>query len=146
MSEPSRDLERFVNAQKRTYRQALGELQAGMKESHWMWFIFPQLRELGRSELAREFGISGRDEAAAYAQHPVLGPRLVECVNAVLRHANKSAIEIFGQVDALKFRSCLTLFGEVSSDEPSFRRALAVFYGNEPDELTLRILRDPGAR
>jgi uncharacterized protein (DUF1810 family) len=141
MHDSPHNLERFVRAQQRTYQQALTELRAGAKESHWMWFVFPQLRELGQSPISREFGISGRDEAAAYAEHPVLGPRLVECVNTVLRHAGRSAAEILGEIDALKFRSCLTLFMQVSDKEPCFRRALVVFYGGEPDRLTLDILR-----
>ena len=134
-------LEHFVRAQKRDYAQALAELKAGRKRSHWIWYVLPQLRELGFSELAREYGINGRSEAQAYVRHPVLGPRLVDCVNAILRHTDKYPEDILGEVDAKKFGSCLTLFAEVAPDEPAFTRALRVFYAGEPDEQTLRLLR-----
>lgn len=90
--------------------------------------------------MAREYGIAGREEAASYIAHPVLGPRLVECVNAILGHSDRSAIEILGAIDALKFRSCLTLFAEVTPAEPAFAQALAVFYQGKPDSETLRLL------
>jgi uncharacterized protein (DUF1810 family) len=139
-------LDRFVTAQQRDYAQALAELAAGRKRSHWIWYVLPQLRALGRSQMARDYGIGGLDEAAAYAAHPVLGPRLVECVNTILRHADRSAAEMLGDVDAMKFRSCLTLFAAAAPDEPCFHQALAVFYGGQPDPETLRLLRtSPGA-
>ena len=97
-------LERFVRAQERDYAQALIELSAGLKRTHWIWYVLPQLRGLGRSRMAREYGIADRSEAVAYFAHPVLGPRLVECVSAVLGHTDRSAVEILGYIDAMKFR------------------------------------------
>ncbi|NCT66577.1 MAG: DUF1810 domain-containing protein [Rhodanobacteraceae bacterium] len=151
MSPPSSDLDRFVRAQAPIYAQALAELQAGHKESHWMWFVFPQLRGLGRSEMAWEYGIAGRDEAAAYLAHPLLGPRLLACVDALLRHRGRDADDILGEVDALKLRSSLTLFAEIAPAERRFRDALAVYYGGRPDAATLRLLgvvalREPAAQ
>lgn len=137
-------LDRFVRAQEGAYAQALSELQAGLKQSHWVWYVLPQLRGLGHSPMAHEFGIDGRAEAAAYLGHPVLGPRLVECVHALLAHRHRSAVEILGQVDAMKFRSCLTLFSQVAAGEPCFDRALQAFYGGEPDTQTLRLLEGGG--
>ena len=134
------DLERFVRAQAPIYAQALAELQRGRKTSHWMWFVFPQLRGLGHSDMAFKYGLAGRDEAAAYLAHPILGPRLLACVDALLRHRDHDADEIFGHVDALKLRSSLTLFAEVAPAERRFREALAVFYGGRPDAATLRLL------
>lgn len=133
-------LERFVQAQARDYARALQELQDGCKRTHWIWYVLPQLRALGRSAMAREYGIADRQEAAAYFAHPVLGPRLVECVQAVLAHADRRATDMLGEVDALKFRSCLTLFADVAPDEPCFRAALAAFYDGQPDAETLRLL------
>ena len=133
-------LDRFILAQDRDYATALAELRAGRKRTHWIWYVLPQLRELGRSAMAREYGIAGRDEAAAYAAHPVLGPRLVECVQALLAHPDRSAVDMLGEVDAMKFRSCLTLFAEVAPAEPCFRQALATFYQGQPDPETLRLL------
>jgi uncharacterized protein (DUF1810 family) len=140
VSSTTESLERFVRAQERDYASALSELRAGQKRTHWIWCVLPQLRELGRSQMAREYGIAGRDEAAAYAAHPVLGSRLVECVKAVLEHPARRATDILGNVDAMKFRSCLTLFAEVAPNEPSFRAALAAFYEGKPDTETLRLL------
>lgn len=140
MESPSTDLQRFVSAQARDYAQALAELKAGRKQTHWMWYVFPQLRGLGRSAMAQEYGLKGREEAAAYLAHPVLGPRLLACVHAVLGHQGRSAEDILGNIDALKFRSCLTLFTEVAPEEPVFKTALAAFYRGEPDAETLRLL------
>ena len=140
MSALSDPLERFVRAQERDYTQALAELSAGRKQTHWIWYVLPQLRDLGRSQMARDFGIADRKEAVAYLAHPVLGPRLVECVNAILSHSDRSAVEILGDVDATKFRSCLTLFAEVAPTELSFAAALATFYQGRPDGETLRLL------
>ena len=136
-------LERFVQAQDRHYEQALAELSAGRKQTHWIWFVLPQLRELGRSQTAREFGINGRSEAAAYFAHPILGSRLVECVNAILAHSDRGAVEILGDIDAMKFRSCLTLFAAVAPNEPAFSNALAAFYQGKPDAETLHLLGTP---
>lgn len=140
MDNPHPTLDRFLQAQARDYAQALAELKAGKKRTHWIWYVLPQLRELGRSQMAREYGIRDRQEAADYLAHPVLGPRLVECVNALLSHPQRSAVEMLGEVDAMKFRSCLTLFAAVGSDEPCFGKALEMFYGGEADGETLSLL------
>lgn len=134
------NLERFVTAQQNIYEVALSELQAGLKRSHWMWFIFPQLRGLGRSETARFYAISGRAEAEAYLTHPVLGPRLVECTTAMLQHTDLSAHDILGSPDDLKFRSSMTLFGAVAGRDLPFQAALDMFYAGVRDESTLRLL------
>ena len=121
------DLDRFVNAQANgVYQQALEELRDGFKRSHWMWFIFPQHRDLGRSSTARFYGLSGVDEARAYAAHPLLGGRLRECAATILPHlATVSAETILGPVDALKLRSSMTIFAEAVPDEPLFLEVLA---------------------
>jgi len=133
------DLDRFVQAQDRQYAQSLAELKAGRKTSHWIWFVLPQLRGLGRSATAREYGLAGRTEAQAYLAHPLLGARLRECVQTMLAHTDRSAVSILGDIDALKFRSCLTLFDAIS-DERLFRQALDAFYGGELDAATLALL------
>lgn len=140
MNAVSSPLERFVLAQERDYARALAELSAGRKQSHWIWYVLPQLRELGRSQMAREYGIAGRQEAMDYIAHPVLGPRLVETVRAVLGHPERTAAEILGEIDAVKFRSCLTLFAQVAPSEPVFAQALDVFYAGQADQQTLRLL------
>jgi uncharacterized protein (DUF1810 family) len=137
---PPSSLDRFVHAQDKDYAQALAELKDGRKQTHWIWYILPQLRELGRSPMAREYGIDGRAEAVAYLTHPILGPRLVACVQAILGHADRSAVDILGEVDAMKFRSCLTLFNAVDPGEPCFANALQVFYQGQPDMATLRLI------
>jgi uncharacterized protein (DUF1810 family) len=135
------DLERFAAAQAGVHAQALAELEAGRKESHWMWFIFPQIAGLGRSATARLYAIASREEAAAYLSHPLLGHRLVECTKAVLRHAGTPAQFIFGPVDAMKFHSSLTLFDAVAgAADPSFGKALKAFYRGERDQATLKLL------
>lgn len=139
------DLERFVQAQADTYQQALAELHNSSKRSHWMWFILPQLRGLGSSAMAQAYGISGLAEARAYLAHPLLGPRLLECVRALLGHAGRSAESILGGVDALKLRSCLTLFARAAPGVAEFTQALEAFYGGEADVLTLRLLARGGA-
>ncbi len=133
-----------------TYERALRELRSGRKRTHWMWFIFPQVEGLGRSETSRRFALSSVAEAAAYLRHPVLGPRLLECSRAVLSHASEraaevpaSAEEIFGSIDALKLRSSMTLFREAAPDIPEFGEVLDRFFGGEPDPATLSILADP---
>lgn len=143
MTTSATELERFVRAQQDHYAQALAELAAGRKRTHWIWYVLPQLRELGRSAMAREFGIRDRDEAAAYLAHPLLGPRLVACVQAMLAHTDQSAVAILGEIDAMKFRSCLTLFAQVAGDAPCFAEALDAFYRGQPDPQTLRLLADP---
>jgi uncharacterized protein (DUF1810 family) len=133
-------LERFVEAQGSIFPQALAELERGRKTSHWMWFVFPQLAGLGRSETARFYGIASAGEARQYLAHLVLGPRLVRCTQAVLLHRGRAAEAIFGSVDALKFRSSMTLFAEVAEEHGPFREALDAFYSGEPDAATLRLL------
>jgi uncharacterized protein (DUF1810 family) len=137
------DLDRFVAAQARDYAGALAELQAGQKQTHWIWYVLPQLRGLGRSEMAHRFGIESLAEARAYLAHPLLGPRLNACIAALMAHSSRSATEMLGDVDALKFRSCLTLFGAAAPDEPLFRDALDRFFDGRPDERTQRLLRAP---
>lgn len=132
-------LDRFIRAQDDLYEQALAELRAGRKTSHWIWFVLPQLRGLGRSSTAQEYGIADRAEAEAYLAHPVLGARLRECVQAMLAHADRPAARILGDVDAMKFRSCLTLFDAVSTDA-LFHQALEAFYGGERDAATIALL------
>ncbi|MDR7268434.1 uncharacterized protein (DUF1810 family) [Pelomonas saccharophila] len=132
-------LDRFIHAQEGHYEQALAELKAGRKTSHWIWFVLPQLRGLGRSAMAHEYGIAGRAEAEAYLAHPLLGGRLRECVQAMLAHSGESAAAILGDIDAMKFRSCLTLFDAVST-EPLFGQALDAFYAGQRDAATLALL------
>jgi uncharacterized protein (DUF1810 family) len=115
MNDPH-DLQRFIDAQSGLFDQALAELRAGRKRGHWMWFIFPQVAGLGRSETARRFAIASRREAQAYLDHAILGPRLLDCTRAVCRAEGRSAYEIFGSPDDLKFRSSMTLFAEVAGD------------------------------
>ena len=129
-------LERFVLAQERVYSQVLSELRAGYKMSHWMWFIFPQIRGLGRSPVSIEYSISSRDEAQAYLQHALLGPRLKECTELVLRVEGRSAFEIFGEPDDIKFRSSMTLFAQISEDD-IFQRTLVKYFDGAPDRMTL---------
>jgi uncharacterized protein (DUF1810 family) len=131
-------LDRFVVAQDEgSYRAAVAELRAGRKTSHWMWFIFPQVAGLGRSAAAQHFAISSLDEAQAYLRHPVLGPRLRECVQLLAALDGKSADQILGGVDAMKLRSSLTLFMAAAPDEPLFRDVLAKYFGGAADQLTL---------
>jgi uncharacterized protein (DUF1810 family) len=133
------DLERFVTAQAPVYVAVLAELAAGHKRSHWMWFVFPQLRGLGMSSTAEFYGIASLAEAEAYLAHPLLGPRLVACTRAVLRHRDRSLREIFGSPDDLKFRSSMTLFAHAGGD-PLFRQALDAFCDGREDERTLALL------
>jgi uncharacterized protein (DUF1810 family) len=137
---PMPDLDRFVQAQAATYQQALAELRAGRKTSHWMWFVFPQIEGLGRSPTARHYAISGLEEARAYLAHPVLGPRLRESASALLGVPHRSAEDILGGIDALKLRSSMTLFARAAPDEEVFRTVLDRFYGGEPDPATERRL------
>ncbi|MBC2667107.1 DUF1810 domain-containing protein [Novosphingobium flavum] len=133
-------LDRFVGAQAETYAAALAELKAGVKRSHWMWFVFPQLRGLGRSHTAWHYGLVDAEEARAYLAHPVLGARLAVSTEAMLDWAGqRSAETILGPVDALKLRSCLTLF-EAAGGEAHFAEALEAFYGGERDPATLALL------
>jgi uncharacterized protein (DUF1810 family) len=134
------DLDRFVQAQARNYVQALAEIRRGAKESHWMWYVFPQLAGLGSSPTARRYAIRGLDEAAAYLRHPVLGARLAECANALLALAGPSASDIFGWPDELKLRSSATLFALASPPDSVFSRLLDKYFAGEPDPKTLRLL------
>ncbi len=136
MSDPY-DLERFVAAQEGVYERALGELRSGRKRSHWMWFIFPQIAGLGSSAMAQRYAIADLEEARAYLAHPVLGPRLIECAEAVLAVQGKTAYEIFGSPDDLKLRSCATLFSQVSPPGSVFHRLIHQYFNDEPDPLTL---------
>lgn len=133
-------LERFVTAQEPTYASALAELQAGAKQGHWMWFIFPQIAGLGLSQTAQYYAIADLDEAKAYLTHNVLGPRLIKCTQAVLAWEGKRAIvQILGETDAMKFASSMTLF-EVAGGIVPFGLALDAFYYGERDKLTLDLL------
>jgi uncharacterized protein (DUF1810 family) len=130
-------LERFVIAQAPLFKRVLSELKEGVKMGHWMWFIFPQIRGLGRSPISIEYAISGIEEAQAYLQHPVLGPRLEECTRLVLFVEGRSALEIFGSPDDVKFRSSMTLFAKAAANGDTFERALQKYFDGVPDRLTL---------
>ena len=134
------DLTRFVRAQEGDYAQALAELERGRKRSHWMWYVFPQFDGLGSSATAKRYAIKSVAEARAYLAHPVLGPRLLECAEAVLRVEGRSATEIFGSPDDLKLKSCATLFATLLPRGSVFDRLLAKYYGGEPDGRTLQLL------
>jgi uncharacterized protein (DUF1810 family) len=131
------DLKRFVDAQDRVYDRVLAELRAGAKASHWMWFVFPQIVGLGASPMAQRFAISGREEAAAYAAHPVLGARLRECTRLVNAVDGRTAHQIFGSPDDMKFRSSMTLFSRCAAEPQVFVDALAKYFAGNPDPLTL---------
>lgn len=137
------DLERFVDAQAPVYRTVVDELRAGRKRSHWMWFVFPQLRGLGGSPTAVHYGISSLEEARAYLRHELLGPRLRECARLVNAVQGRSAGEIFGSPDDLKLRSSMTLFALASDDNAEFLALLDNYYGGQQDELTLARLGRP---
>ncbi len=138
------DLIRFVNAQAEVYSQVIEELTDGCKRTHWMWFIFPQLTGLGHSAIAQRYAVRDLDHARRYLADPILGSRLRHDVRLMMRHEVKSALQILGSPDDLKFRSCLTLFGQAASDSSDrvlFAEALDQFYGGEPDARTLELLR-----
>lgn len=130
------DLGRFVSAQAESYTDAVAEIRAGRKRSHWMWYVFPQLTGLGRSSTAQFYGIDSLDEARAYLAHPVLGPRLLEIAQAVVDSGAPSANALFGSPDDLKLRSCATLFAHVSPPGSVFERILAKYFGGTPDPKT----------
>ena len=136
----SEGLARFVEAQDPVWAQVTAELAAGGKRSHWMWFVFPQIAGLGRSPMAVRYALRSVTEAAGYAAHPVLGPRLAEATDLMLGHAGRPAETILGGIDALKFRSSMTLFHVAAPGEPRFERALAAFFDGEPDPRTLALL------
>lgn len=137
MAQDPDTLDRFLEAQEGIYDLALSELVRGRKQSHWMWFIFPQLRGLGRSAMSHRFGIADGDEARRYLAHPVLGPRLIRCAEAVLAHRGTPAEAIFGSVDAGKLRSSATLFAAVPGAPDVFDRILRGFFEGRPCRLTL---------
>jgi len=132
------NLQRFVDAQISTYATVLSELKSGAKRSHWIWFIFPQVDGLGFSAMSKRYSISGLDEARAYLAHPVLGPRLRECAEAVLMVDGKTAMQIMGSPDDLKLRSSMTLFANVSDDGTVFHQVLDKYFDGVADEATLR--------
>jgi uncharacterized protein (DUF1810 family) len=134
------NLQRFLDAQNHVYDAVLGELRAGRKSSHWMWFIFPQITGLGHSGMAEKFAMTSLEEAKAYLQHRILGPRLRECTQLVLNMEGRSAEEIFSSPDNLKFRSCLTLFMTATTDNKIFKDALLKYFDGKPDTVTLDLL------
>ncbi|MGV1047736.1 MAG: DUF1810 domain-containing protein [Solirubrobacterales bacterium] len=138
-------LQRFVDAQDRagTYGRALAELRDGFKAGHWIWFVFPQLAGLGRSPTARAHAIASLAEARAYLEHPLLGPRLLECCEALLLHRERSAREILGEIDAVKLRSSMTLFARAATGQPLFAAVLDAFFAGAADPATERLLASP---
>ena len=141
MSDPF-DLKRFVDAQDSgaTYASAVRELEQGRKQTHWMWFVFPQIAGLGQSPTAQRYAVSGLPEARAYLAHPVLGPRLVECARALLDQPDSDPVRVLGPIDAQKLRSSMTLFSRAASDEATFDEVLDRFFGGEPDGVTIERL------
>lgn len=135
------DLKRFVEAQDPVFDQVLGELRAGSKRSHWMWFVFPQVQGLGHSAMAKRYAISDVAEARAYLRHDVLGPRLRDSVEALLAHSDMSALQMLGHPDDLKLRSSLTLFAAIEPAGSVFHQALDRFFDGKPDERTLQQTR-----
>lgn len=143
MNHSTQGLARFVEAQAAVYHTVVAELSMGHKETHWMWFIFPQLKELGRSPMAKFYGIASMDEAQAYLEHPLLGARLIECTKLMLVQRNANAYEILGSPDDMKFRSCMTLFSAASRSETVFKQALATFFAGKVDESAVKLLAPP---
>ena len=133
-------LDRFVKAQERMYQVALKEIREGKKRSHWMWYIFPQLRGLGTSSMTHTYGISGLDEAKAYLEHPWLSGRLYELCVSLLQHKDKSAYEIFGDIDEMKLKSSMTLFALTSEDYTIFDQVLECFFDGERDAITIKLI------
>ncbi|WP_122387680.1 DUF1810 domain-containing protein [Pseudomonas syringae group genomosp. 7] len=134
------NLQRFVDAQQPVYPQVLMELEAGQKRSHWMWFVFPQVRGLGRSDMARHYAITDLDEARAYLQHPVLGPRLEQCAGIIAPQVERSARQIFSSPDDMKLHSSMTLFAIAAPERPVFQKVLDTFFGGERDAMTVKLL------
>lgn len=141
MSNVDQNLERFINAQNAVYQQVLAELKMGTKQSHWMWFIFPQLEGLGRSATAIKYSIKDKLEAEQYLKHPVLGKRLIECCELLLKIHNRSAAEIFGYPDDLKLKSSMTLFAMVPNSHSIFKDVLNKLYCGEYDQMTIKLLK-----
>ncbi|HEU4994168.1 MAG TPA: DUF1810 domain-containing protein [Gemmatimonadaceae bacterium] len=140
------DLDRFVSAQQQNYARALAEIRAGRKQSHWMWYVFPQLRGLGSSPMSQRYGIANLAEARAYLEHPTLGPRLREICDALVAIDGASAHDILGSPDDLKLRSCVTLFAFASKPGDIFDRVLVKFFDGVPDAATLTMLKSSAAR
>lgn len=142
------NIDRFLTAQNEggTYDQALAELQGGSKRGHWMWFVFPQIAGLGQSATSRRYAISSLDEARAYLRHPVLGPRLIECADAVAGLKNRTAGQIFGGIDAQKLHSSGTLFLRAAPGEPVFKQILYQYFEGQPDAATDELLREQRLR
>ncbi len=134
------NLNRFLSAQEKTYETALAELRRGSKQTHWMWFIFPQIAGLGHSPTSEYYSIKSAEEARQYLKHPVLGPRLLECATALLDLKGRSASEIFGFPDDVKLKSSMTLFASVADSEPAFQHVLDKYFGGERDQRTLDLL------
>jgi uncharacterized protein (DUF1810 family)/GNAT superfamily N-acetyltransferase len=137
---PAHDLQRFIDAQRGVFEQALSEIRAGRKRTHWMWFIFPQIAGLGSSPTSQHFAIRDRAEAKAYLEHPVLGPRLLQCVQALLELKGGSVSDVLGHPDDLKLKSSASLFAEVSERRSIFEQLLEKYFAGEPDPATLRLL------
>jgi uncharacterized protein (DUF1810 family) len=135
-------LDRFIKAQEKMYPTAMKEIQEGKKRSHWMWYIFPQLRGLGTSSMAHTYGIIDLDEAKAYLEHPWLSGRLYELCVSLLQHKDKSAYEIFGDIDEMKLKSSMTLFSLTSEDYTIFDQVLEQFFGGEMDEVTVSLINE----
>lgn len=135
-----KSLDRFLKAQEHKYKTALKEIRNGKKRTHWMWYIFPQLRGLGKSDMAYIYGIAGLEEAMAYLEHPILSARLIEITEALLERKDKDAYKIFGDIDEMKLHSCMTLFATASEGEPIFQEVLDCFFNGEPDEYTLNLI------
>jgi uncharacterized protein (DUF1810 family) len=135
------NLQRFVDAQQSVFDTVIAELKQGRKRGHWIWFIFPQLKGLGHSANSEFFGIASLQEAAAYLEHPVLGPRLIECTQLINAAQGRSAEDIFGEIDAMKFRSSMTLFAKATPDNEVFLDALTKYFAGESDPLTVAIVQ-----
>lgn len=136
------NLQRFLTAHEGDYARAAAELEAGRKETHWIWYVFPQLKGLGRSHTAEFYGLASLDEARAYLAHPVLGPRLEEATRLVLSHPNESLLAIFGTPDDTKFRSCMTLFAQAAGGGSIYAKALQAMCGGKPCERTQALLHE----
>ena len=134
------ELSRFVEAQENSYVQAWSELRAGRKRSHWMWYVFPQFAGLGKGSMSARYAINSQGEARAYLDHPILGPRLIECAEAVVAISNRTAHDIFGSPDDLKLQSCATLFEHVSPPGSVFKRLLDKYCRSDRDQRTLDLL------
>jgi uncharacterized protein (DUF1810 family) len=137
------ELDRFLSAQNSVFERVLAELRAGEKRSHWVWFIFPQMKGLGHSTQSFYYGIGSLEEAAAYWRHPVLGPRLEQCTRLVNAVEKRPIYQILGSPDDLKFRSSMTLFARAAPEAAVFHEALKKYFNGEPDPLTLNLLRQP---